>query len=43
MYNLCNDIMYNVDDETRVHLSLVPGEEGSDFINANYIEVRVER
>ena len=32
-----------VDDETRVHLSLIPGEEGSDFINANYVEVRTSR
>ena len=27
------------DDESRVHLSLMPGVEGSDYINANYIDV----
>ena len=27
------------DDESRVHLSLLPGVEGSDYINANYIDV----
>ena len=32
--------MSYLDDETRVHLSFIPSVEGSDFINANYIEVR---
>lgn len=28
-------------DETRVKLTAIPGIEGSDYINANYIDVRV--
>ena len=27
-------------DETRVILTKIPGIEGSDYINANYIDVR---
>ena len=33
-----NHILY-VDDESRVHLGLLTGVEGSDYINANYIDV----
>ena len=29
-----------LDDDTRVKLNMVPGNEGSDFINANWIDVR---
>ena len=29
-----------LDDHTRVRLSAVKGQQGSDYINANYIDVR---
>ena len=29
-----------VDDETRVKLAVVPGNEGSDYINASWLNVR---
>jgi len=28
-----------VDDNTRIRLTFIPGIEGSDYINANYIDV----
>ena len=30
-------------DETRVHLSIVTGVEGSDYINANYVDGYMQR
>ena len=31
---------YNTDDHSRVRLNEIPGRPGSDYINANYIDVR---
>ena len=35
------ELFHSPDDDSRVHLSVMPGVEGSDYINANYIDVRV--
>ena len=32
--------VHSLVDDTRVHLDLIPGIEGSDYINGNYIDVR---
>ena len=33
------NVKYFTVDKTRVVLDKIPGEEGSDYINANFIEV----
>ena len=38
MYRLITH--YNADDHSRVRLNEIPGRPGSDYINANYIDVR---
>ena len=38
MYRLIT--YYNADDHSRVRLNEIPGRPGSDYINANYIDVR---
>jgi hypothetical protein len=32
-------LVYVTDDETRVQLAVIPGVEGSDYINASWINV----
>ncbi len=41
---MCFDaFIYIIDDHSRVPLSLIPGRNGSDYINANYINVSASR
>ena len=40
MILVCLSYVHSLVDDTRVHLDLIPGIEGSDYINGNYIDVR---
>jgi len=37
--NHCVIFVSNIDDFSRVKLREIPGKEGSDYINASYIDV----
>ena len=32
---------FSIDDHSRVRLQVIPSEAGSDYINANYIDVSI--
>ena len=41
MLKILHALNFLLDDDTRVILQQIDGEEGSDYINANHIDVRI--